>query len=82
MKLRDKPWPPGPHGPRPCPVCGRVWWPWAGSLLPCHARCLFTSDEKAHICSSKKSQNELAASYDVPIGIIRAIIAKEGKGAS
>lgn len=42
LPLRDEPWPVGDNGWHTCPVCGRPWRPWAGSLLPCHGKCLLT----------------------------------------
>jgi hypothetical protein len=33
----------GPDWSR-CPVCNGLWRRWAKSLLPCHAKCLFSPD--------------------------------------
>jgi hypothetical protein len=41
LPMREEPWPQGSNAARPCPICGKHWRPWAGSRLPCHAKCLY-----------------------------------------
>jgi len=78
LPLRDKPWPPGEHRFRPCPICGLPWRPWTGSFLPCHARCLFTESEKQAIREDRRPTVDLPEIYGVSPGIIRAIRFRRG----
>lgn len=71
--LRDTPWPSGPHKNRPCRVCGKSWFPWAGSMLNCHARCLFTPGAAAIIKTDPRPQRLIAEHYGVMPSVIRAI---------
>ena len=73
LPLRDKPWPLGLHEPRGCPVCGGYWKPWAGSRLPCHARCLFTDDARAVVRSDPRCDAEIARHYGVTMSVVRAV---------
>ena len=81
MALLVEPWPPGPNAPRPCPVCGQPWRPWAWSRLPCHARCLFRpEDDRALLVafwSTVGARAELARS----LGITDAALASALKAA-
>jgi hypothetical protein len=68
------PWPPGSNTWRPCPVCGTPWRPWALSLLPCHAVCLYTPEEQDNLLalSSRMTERLLAAQLGVTTGILRS----------
>jgi len=72
LPLRKEPWGPGPHPRRRCPVCGRSWWPWAGSFLPCHGRCLFTSEEQDALLDDHRTESQLAADIGVTVSVLRA----------
>ncbi len=72
MQLRAEPWPMGAHPPRPCPVCGEPWRPWALSRLPCHGKCLFTEEEQDKILADPRTQKEVAAALGVTVCTIRA----------
>lgn len=72
LPLRKEPWGPGPHQRRPCPVCGSGWWPWAGSFLPCHGRCLFTSEEQDALLDDPRTESKLAADIGVTVAVLRA----------
>ncbi len=73
MPMRTKPWPQKQSRARLCPICGTTWRPWAGSFLPCHARCLFQEHAAEAIRSSAASDGKLAAGYGVTPSIIRSI---------
>lgn len=76
IDLRSKPWPEGQHARRNCPVCGEPWVPWAGSLLPCHAKCLFDDRESIAIFNDPRTEAELSRSLGVTTSVIRATRAK------
>jgi len=71
--MRTKPWEPGDHDPRPCPVCGETWFPWVGSLLPCHSRCLFEPHEIEAIRADKRPNDVIAAEYGVSVHVLYGI---------
>jgi hypothetical protein len=79
LPLLDEPWPPGRSEPRPCPVCGERWIPWAHSVLPCHARCLFTPEGKrallAEYNASPLRADSFARSKGITYTILRSAIA-------
>jgi hypothetical protein len=63
----------------PCPRCGKAWIKWAGSKLPCHARCLFTPELQDDIYQLRQrfvrlTADRLAADLGVPIGVIRVAL--------
>jgi hypothetical protein len=76
IPLRDEPWPPGLNGPIPCPVCGKPWWPWAGSVLPCHGRCLFTDEEELAIVADPRTFREIAGELGVTTSVIRSVLVR------
>ncbi len=61
-----------------CSVCDGYWRPWAGSRLPCHARCLYSEvdqDELLRICevpSFEYSVSDVARHLGVTLGILTA----------
>ena len=77
MPLRETPWPAGGGGNIKCPVCGNKWRPWAGSLLPCHARCLLT-DAGAELCHSvwntTKPFKDIAEILGVPPSVVKSTL--------
>lgn len=78
MELRKEPWPALEEGyyhpSMPCPVCGQLFRPWAGSYLPCHARCLMTEEEQDAMLYSNKSNKQLSQELGVTLSVIRASI--------
>jgi hypothetical protein len=72
LPFLTKPWPQGRHEVRPCPVCGKPWWPWAGSLLPCHARCLFAPEELRAVQTDTRPAKEVAAAYGITVQMVRS----------
>lgn len=76
LQLREKPWPPGKK--RTCPVCKKPWWPWAGSYLPCHSKCLFTEQEQADIKAHTGTIQQIAAEYGVTVSVIISVTRKRG----
>jgi hypothetical protein len=73
IPLRRKPWPPGKHRVRPCPVCGKTWFPWAGSFLRCHARCLLAPEDRQIVRSDPRPLREIAEHYGVSMSVVLAI---------
>jgi len=77
LPLLDEPRPDGLHPNQPCPVCGQDWQPWANSRLPCHGRCLLTT-EAATTCLEMWQDNHtaqvIAASLGVTIGVIKSTL--------
>jgi hypothetical protein len=73
IPLLKKPWPKGENGWIPCPVCGQPWRPWAGSYLPCHARCLFDDDEERAIKNDPRSTRVIANELGVTESVIRSV---------
>lgn len=64
--------------PRLCPVCGKFWRPWSGSLLPCHARCLWTQPAAVALVYDTRPITVLAQDVGVSIATVRAGI-RQGK---
>jgi hypothetical protein len=84
LPLRE-PWPPGKHASRPCPVCGMRWVPWAGSRLPCHGRCLLSSEARAELVrifrtDPTRGLAAVAESFGVTPSVLRATLHDEGVG--
>ena len=71
-RLRAEPWPPGESGWRRCAVCDEPWRPWAGSRLPCHARCFLSPEEQESLLDERARIAEQAERLGVTIGVIRA----------
>jgi hypothetical protein len=88
IPLRAEPWPHAAHPKRPCAVCGELWWPWVGSYLPCHGRCLFTDEARAAIIADPRTENEIALDLDLGVtvsvvrGVRRAAERRERKAAA
>lgn len=60
-----------------CEVCGGPWRPWAGSVLPCHARCLYApadQDTLLEVCEGRGTRplKEIAEALGVTLGILNA----------
>lgn len=61
-----------------CPVCDGPWRPWAGSRLPCHARCLYApadQDALLAICEAPAvdyTLSDVSAALGVTPGILTA----------
>jgi hypothetical protein len=73
VPLRTSPWASGIyHGRHECPVCGKAWWPWAGSYLPCHARCLMTESAQDEILACPDTVGVIADRLGVSVAVIRA----------
>lgn len=78
LPLRETPWPKRPE-PRPCPVCGVRWHPWAGSYLPCHAACLFTEDEEDEVLAELEADprlriEDVARARGVTVAVLRSLL--------
>jgi len=76
IPLRDQPWPYG-EGRLPttkCPICGDIWIPWAGSMLPCHARCLLTDDAQDRLLDEADTVLNQANKLGVSPSVVRASI--------
>ena len=78
IPLRTDPWPIGAHAPRPCPICGKHWRPWAGSVLPCHARCLFDADGVRAILEHPGTNAAAARAYGLTDGVLRSLRRRAG----
>lgn len=68
-----------PQVPQLCPVCGKPWWPWAGSKLSCHARCYFPPAEQDAIyerfaADPKLTERQLAVQLGVSFSVLRATL--------
>lgn len=75
LPLLTEPRPPGPHSPRPCPVCGQGWQPWPGSYLPCHGRCLPTEEaQDALLDEQGVTEAEQARRLGVSVAVVRSSI--------
>ncbi len=73
MPMRAQPWPKGAAHPwRPCPVCGDRWRPWAGSLLPCHAKCMWTPEGAMMLFRDRRTETRLETALGLTRSIIRA----------
>lgn len=72
IPLRAEPWPIGGHAARPCPVCGDGWVPWAGSLLPCHGRCLYDEAGQDALLAHPAIEADLARLLGVTGSIVRS----------
>ena len=55
-----------------CPVCGVPWRPAGGSLLPCHAKCLFTPELQDELLDEAATERAQAERLGVTKGIVRA----------
>ena len=84
MQIATKAWarnvlrPRGPVARRQrCPVCGRIWWPCAGGILRCHARCYFNEAESAVILEGLKvgavTQLQAGQYLGIGVGVVRSI---------
>lgn len=77
LPLRTEPWPSGSNTTT-CPVCGLWWRPFAGSILPAHAMCLYTFEDAERIRQMILAATEpipvVAARLEVPIQVVRAIM--------
>lgn len=78
LPLRTEPWPVGANHAA-CPVCSLPWRPFAGSRLPCHARCLF--DDRARevlkevaSSGSYRTQGDLASDLGVSVDVLRVVL--------
>jgi len=71
LPLLDQPWV-GRQPARPCPVCGRPWFPWHGSRLPCHAKCLLTKEGAVVALAPDVGHAEAADRLGVPAGVVAA----------
>lgn len=76
VPMLAEPW--GNVAPRPCPVCDRWWQPWKGSILPCHARCLFSRDElvRLHTIASQPEVRlgEMARWMGISLATLRGVL--------
>lgn len=77
VHLRDEPWD-RQGGWTTCPLCGEPWRPWARSLLPCHAKCIWTDEGALVLLRSPLSMRELSEMLGVTSSIVRAGI-KQGR---
>lgn len=74
----------GKHPSRPCAVCGELWRPWAGSRLPCHARCLFTDEGRRELLALFRDETvlggyaALAKHFGVSASVIRSVLRTMG----
>ena len=71
--LRLRPWPQGNHPWGFCPVCRGGWRPYAGSLLNCHARCLFAPFDAHIIATDPRTNDAIAKHYQITIGVVLAL---------
>lgn len=73
MPMRAQPWPKGGGHPwQLCPVCKQKWRPWAGSLLPCHAKCIWTEQGAVSLFNDSRTETQLEAALGLTRSIIRA----------
>jgi len=72
LARRWEPWAHEHCTPRPCPVCGKWWKPWPGSVLPCHGRCLWTEAAAVALIRDPRTQIQLARDLGVSISVVRA----------
>jgi len=78
--LRERPWPPGSYGWTVCAVCRRAWRPSPGSVLQCHATCLFTTQAIAAMLRTTRPMPELARHYGVTARILAAALGTGRRG--
>ena len=71
-RLRAEPWPAGNNGYHDCPICGERWRPYAGSLLPCHAACMWTDDGALALAMDPRADSLIARQLGVTMPIVRA----------
>jgi hypothetical protein len=81
LPLRDIPWdgiarPKRSH----CPICGGHWAPWRGSVLPCHARCLYDEDGRLELVriyqsGAFRTQADMAKAMGVTTSVLIALLA-------
>lgn len=72
MSMRAQAWPIGASAWRTCPVCNDKWRPWAGSRLPCHAKCLWTPVGALALFNDSRNEKQLMTDLGVTISIVRA----------
>lgn len=81
IPLRKEPWPKGRNAVRPCPVCGDPWIPWADSMLPCHAACLFGPEDRRAMMEDPRTDREISADLGLSMSAVRGLRARGRKEA-
>jgi hypothetical protein len=82
VKLRAEPWTLANGGGtwQACPCCVKRWRPFVGSRLPCHAKCLYTAEDKAKIRelyqASSITEKKLAELLGITPAMVRAVLGK------
>lgn len=86
LPMRKIPWSRDGIGEYPCPVCGKAWSPWVGSLLPCHGRCLLTEELQEALLDEdatlKTQADRRGVTYSVVMSAMRAARRRREKKAT